>query len=180
MSHPLFPGQQPDEKIHLITRQHVFVLFKQLAVWLLFVALLILFDNFALTAFPNLQKDPAVQIVNLFKTIYLMFLVAAAFSVWILYYLNVQIVTNERVVDITQKNLLFHTTSELNLARIQDVTAEIKGVFGTFFNFGNVYVQTAGETARFQFDNVADPHHVAKIILDLYEALPPEEKIKPE
>ena len=106
-----------------------------------------------------------------------MLLVVGLFTVWILYYLNAQIITDQRIVDIAQKNVLFHTTSELNLGRVQDVTAEIKGMFGTFFNYGNVYVQTAGEQARFQFDRVPNPDRVAKQILDLFEALPPEKKV---
>lgn len=172
----LFPGQQPQEKICLVTRRHWFVLGKEIGVWLVFASLLPLFDTYILGVFPVLQEPPAREIVNLFKTVYLMFLTAALFSIWILYYLNFQIVTNERVVDVTQKNLLHHTTSELHLGRIQDVTAEIRGIFGNMLNYGNVYVQTAGEATRFEFDSVPNPHAVAKLILDLYEKLPPEEK----
>lgn len=177
MSHPMFPGQQPDEKIMLVTRQHWFVLFQQILVWLILASFLVLFDSLVTPGAPGLAEEPSLSVVNLLKSIYLMFLVAGLFTIWILYYLNIQLVTTERIVDIAQKNILFHTTSELHLGRVQDVTAEIKGVFGTFFNYGNVYVQTAGEQARFQFDNVPNPNHVAKQILDLFEALPPEKKI---
>ena len=175
--HLLFPGQQPDEKICLVTREHWFVLAQRIFVWLIFVVLFVLFNAWAAPNFPFLAEPPAAATVNLFKTIYLMLLVVGLFTVWILYYLNAQIITDQRIVDIAQKNVLFHTTSELNLGRVQDVTAEIKGVFGTFFNYGNVYVQTAGEQARFQFDRVPNPDRVAKQILDLFEALPPEKKV---
>jgi hypothetical protein len=97
---------------------------------------------------------------------------------WVLYYLNVNIVTNERVVDITQKSLLHHTIAELHLNRIQDVTAEVHGFFETFLDYGNVHLQTAGETERFVFSRVANPTKISKMILDLYEQLPPEEKQK--
>lgn len=172
----LFPGQQANEKIYLITRQHWAVLLKQVLVWCLFLAILFILDNSVVPNFPILEEAPYQQILVIVRSVYMMFLLAALFSIWILYYLNYQIITNERIVDVTQKNLLNHTTSEFHLGRTQDVTAEIKGVMGNFFNYGNVYVQTAGEQARFEFDRVPDPHSVEKLILDLYEQLPPEKK----
>ena len=172
-----FPGQQPSEQIFLVTRRHWLVLFREVIVWVLFAAIPLIFDAFVLPEFEFLRGSPAEEIINLIKTLYMMFLVAALFSIWILYYLNYQIVTNERIVDVTQKNLLHHTTSELSLGRLQDVTAEVRGVFGNLFNYGNVYVQTAGETARFEFDRVPNPHAVTKLILDLYERLPADRKV---
>lgn len=177
---PLFPGQQPQEKICLITRPHWVVLARRLLLWLLFVALLFVADSLVAAQFPFLLTSPYVFIFNLAKTLYLMFLVAGAFSLWILYYLNYQIVTSERIVDITQDNLLSHSLVEFNLARVQDVTAEMKGIWGNLFNFGNVFVETAGEHARFEFNDIPDPHRVAKLILDLYEELPAERRAEKE
>ena len=172
----LFPGQQETEQVYLVTRPHWFVFAIQVFFWLVFVAVLFAVDYFGTTQFPILLQTPYVQYVNLFKSIYLMFLVAGLFFIWILYYLNYQIITNERIVDVTQENLLHHTTSELHLSRIEDVTAEVKGLFGNLLNYGNIYVQTAGETERFQFDNIPNPHAVQKLILDLFEKLPAQEK----
>lgn len=173
----LFPGQQANEQICLLTRPHWIVLAGKILIWLLFVAMLVYLDNYLAPNFPLLKVSPYFQIFGLLKIVYLMLLIVALFSIWILYYLNYQIITNERVVDVTQKSLLHHTTSELRLERIQDVTAEIKGLLGNFFDYGNVYVQTAGETVRFEFDRVPNPHNVEKLILDLYEKLPEEQKI---
>ena len=71
-----------------------------------------------------------------------------------------------------QGNLLLHTTSELHLSQVQDVTAEIKGFFGNIFDYGNVYIQSAGAKVQFECDHVPNPHAVAKLILDLYEKIP--------
>ncbi|MDP3741121.1 MAG: hypothetical protein Q8R08_02220 [bacterium] len=171
---PLFPGQQETERIYLMTRQHWLTLVPKLLLWLFFAALPIVFEVFVVRSQPMLQQGTGSDIFNLFKSIYFMGLAVSLFAVWILYYLNYQIITNERVVDMTQKNLLYHTISEVNLTKIQDVTAEIHGFLGTFFDFGNVYLQTAAEKERFVFDNVPNPHRIAKLILDLYEKLPKE------
>ena len=105
-----------------------------------------------------------------------MFLFLGLLTIWVIYYLNVHIITNERVVDITQPGILHHTISELHLSRVQDATAEIKGFLHTFLDYGNVYLQTAGETERFVFSEIPNPTKVEKLILDLYEQLPPEKR----
>lgn len=168
----MFPGQQPQERVYLLTRPHWFIFFKQFAVWLVFAAVLVIFDMLVLPQTPLLEESPGVEVVNLIKTLYLMYIVSGLFAIWIQYYLNYQIITNERLVDVDQKNLLHHTTSELYLHNIEDVTAEVKGVFGTLLNFGTIYVQTAGQITHFELNDIPNPHRVAKLILDLYERLP--------
>ncbi len=86
------------------------------------------------------------------------------------YYLDVDIVTNERVVDIEQNGFFHRTISELYLEQVEDVTAEVKGVLPTLFNFGNIYIQTAGERENFVFKSVPRPYETAKMIIDLHEA----------
>ena len=105
-----------------------------------------------------------------------MFLILGLLILWVMYYLNMQIITNQRIVDITQDSLIHHTISELHLSHIEDVTAEVDGLLGTFLDYGNVYVQTAAETERFVFDRVPNPTAVEKMILDLYESLPEDQK----
>lgn len=172
----VFPGQQVGEKICLETRQHWMIFFIKFLVWLMFAAILVLSDWAIKTYAPLLNSHPYLEYLSLIKSVYLMFLILGLLILWVMYYLNLQIVTNERIVDITQTSLVNHTISELHLSRIEDVTAEIKGVLGTFLDYGNVFVQTAAETERFVFDRVPNPTAVAKLILDLYEELPEEEK----
>lgn len=172
----LFPGQQVGERIYIETRQHWMVFLEKLLAWFLFAGILIFLDIMIDMYAPILKTSPYLDYVNLFKSVYIMFLVLGLLIAWTMYYLNMQIVTNERIVDITQTSLLHHTISELHLSRIEDVTAEVKGIFGTFLDYGNVHVQTAGETERFVFDRIPNPTRVNKIILDLYEALPHEDK----
>lgn len=171
-----FPGQQASEHIHLVTRKHWIVLAKEIAVWLIFVAILFFYDGFAVDQFAFLKTQQGIKIANFAKSVYLMYLVAGIMTIWILYYLNYQIITNERLVDVDQKNLLFHSTTEIHLAQIEDVSSEIKGFLGNLFNYGHVYVQTAGTKTRFEFDYVPDPNGVVKQILDLYKQVPMEKR----
>ena len=87
-----------------------------------------------------------------------------------------QIITDRRIVDIDQVGLFSHTISELHIENIEDVTSQTNGVFGTLFSYGMVYVQTAGTHERFEFDNVPNPGAVERMILDIYESIPPEQR----
>lgn len=91
------------------------------------------------------------------------------FQNFIDYWLDVFIVTDKRILDINQKGLFNRTVSELRLYRIQDVTAEVKGVLHTLLDYGEVHVQTAGEEERFHFEDIPHPNQLAKTILEWSE-----------
>ncbi|MEK7203085.1 MAG: PH domain-containing protein, partial [Patescibacteria group bacterium] len=63
---------------------------------------------------------------------------------------------------------------------VQDITSEMKGIFGTFFNFGDVYIQTAGEKERFIFRQIPNPNEVVRKISNLAELKRKYEKVKEE
>jgi hypothetical protein len=165
----LFPGQQENEAVYLVLREHWFYLFSRLILWFLFIIVLFALDHYVPIYVPQLLEAPYASYLELFKNVYVMFLVLGLFMIWTMYYLNIQIITGERIVELSQDGLFSHTASELGLAKIEDVTAETTGIFATIFGFGNVYVQTAGRVERFVFKNVPHPDKVEKLILDLYQ-----------
>ena len=83
------------------------------------------------------------------------------------YFLDLWIVTNDRIVSIDQKGLFSRTISELDLYRIQDVTSESHGIFSTIFHFGKLTAQTAAAKDFFIFENVHNPHHMREEIIRL-------------
>ena len=83
------------------------------------------------------------------------------------YELDMWVITNDRFINIEQQGLFSRTVAELDLWRVQDVTSEVKGVIPTFFNYGNVYVQTAGAVDRFELEQIPHPHEVRKLLLDM-------------
>lgn len=179
MHEQLFPSQQPDEKIVLIVREHWF----RLAIKVVIIAII----SFLPIVFKLLLVDTEVfetsatlaAIGTTISSVFYLGLLVALFVVFVLYYLNIHIVSEHRIVDIDQVGILFHEVSELNIETIEDVAGQIKGLFGNILNYGTVYVQTAGATERFEFDNVPNPEHIAKVILELYEAHGKKEQPKP-
>lgn len=95
-----------------------------------------------------------------------MFLILGLFMLWTIYYLNVQIITNKRIVDIWQKGIFSQRISELTLPNIEDVTSEVKGFWATVLGYGNVEIQTAGEKENFIFQSVPEPREIEKLIIN--------------
>ena len=83
------------------------------------------------------------------------------------YWLDVWIVTNERIINTEQQGLFNRVVSEVYLHQIQDITSEQRGLLGTFLTFGDVFVQTAAERERFQFKNIDNPDDVKVAIAGL-------------
>ena len=89
------------------------------------------------------------------------------FSHFLLWYFTVSIVTNERIVDIDYVNILHKKFAATKISRVEDVTMRTLGFITSFFNFGNVEVQTAGTEPNFLFDAVPAPDRVVRIINQL-------------
>lgn len=83
------------------------------------------------------------------------------------YWLDVWIVTNERIINTEQQGLFNRVVSEVYLYQVQDVTSETKGLIATFLTFGDVFVQTAAERERFEFKNIDNPDDVKTAIVGL-------------
>lgn len=79
---------------------------------------------------------------------------------------NQLIVTDKNVTQVQQIGLFNRRISELTMANIEDVTANITGVFGTIFNFGTIVIETAGEQNNFTFKYCPNPNAYAKAIQD--------------
>ncbi|MBI2617612.1 PH domain-containing protein [Candidatus Gottesmanbacteria bacterium] len=86
---------------------------------------------------------------------------------FLIWYFTVSIVTEERVVDIDFVNLLNKRFSETRIAKIEDVTMSTQGFIRSFFDYGDVYVQTAGTELEFEFLAVPHPDRVVRIINQL-------------
>lgn len=153
-----FETQQPEEEILLILRQHWLTNLLWLA-----IALILFWAPVVLRYFPLLVSFPP-RYQMMFVIIWYLILLMFIFEKFLSWFFNLCIITDERMIDVDFISLTTRRIADADLDRIQDVTFTNTGVIGTIFNFGNVFVQTAGETPEFVFENVPNPGKVADIL----------------
>ena len=164
------PHSHEDEKIILLLRRHWFIILRKLLFWAVVAIMPVLFYLLAFDIIEPLFTGSLTHpLFVLFVSVYYLYIWLFAFHSFVDYYLDVWIVTNKRIINIEQKGLFFRHVSEQKLYRIQDVTAELKGMFSTLLDYGTVYIQTAGEQARFVFKEVPRPQEVAKKVIKMSE-----------
>jgi hypothetical protein len=152
-----FPGQRQNERVISVIHRHWFNIATHFFV-VGVIALIILVSLIVTSLLPKtLGITLDAPLFSFLLSGFLLFLWVYIFITWIDYYFDVWIITNERIINIEQKNLFIRTTSEVTLTRVQDVTATIGGFFPTLLDFGDVLVQTAGEQEHFHFRNVPNP-----------------------
>ncbi|MFA4930577.1 MAG: PH domain-containing protein [Patescibacteria group bacterium] len=181
-----FPGQQTDERVFLFLRRHWISFVGPVLIVMVMVLLPIIMTVFLryltfdmesvlVNIFQGFDSiDPGLRakqmLVFMYSAYY--FFVASYFLVlWLDYYFDITIVTNERIIDISQIGLFNRVVSELYLTQIQDVSGNQKGFLQNLFHYGDVIIQTAGGKNNFVIDHVSDSYGVARKIVDLQEAL---------
>ena len=156
-----FENQESKEHIVLLLRRHPITNLRWISVFVLMIVAPIV-----LSSFPLLDFLPGN-----FRFIAILgwYLVAFAFALvgFLTWFFNVNIITDERVVDIDFFNLIYKEVSDTKIDKIQDVTYKMGGAIRTVFNYGDVLVQTAGEEANFEFLAVPKPDRVSRVLQDL-------------
>ena len=150
----LFHGQRTNEEVILFTKQHPLVLLHSfLIVALIWLVPLVvyLFTNSSLVL----------------SWVYIVAILAGAVKgilAWYAWNNSVLLLTNERVVVLQQKSVLHREFSECNLLTIQQVSHEVKGLFGTMFGYGNLSISTGGSQTPFLIPNIPDPYEIQQEI----------------
>jgi len=160
---------EPGEHVVMEARKH----------WFLFLAELLPFAILAVLPFalPKLLMlaSPLAPYAGLFD--YHTTLARAGLGVWLLiswtlawstftrYFLNVWVLTNQRIVDIKQRGYFSRSVSSLFLSRVQDVTTNVVGVLPSLLNIGDIKVQTAAEDIEFIMHGIPRPEQMRDIIL---------------
>jgi len=156
------------EKLEFSLRRHPIVFLGPIFIFLLLAVIPYAARAVIFTDGPLVLTHPFLDIgLKLFVSIYYLAIWIFFFSQFTDYYLDINIVTNDRIIDINQKGLFGRSVAELDLTRVQDVHSEIKGIIPTLLNYGTVEVQTAANEENFNFEQIPHPHKVRQRILEL-------------
>lgn len=162
--------QKSYEKVLYKIRRHPLTFIPIIALFLFLLLVPVVLYFVIASIFPDLLTGPrSYPLLVLLASVYFLSMYLLFYVRFIDYYLDLWIITNDRIVDIEQHNLFSRSVTELDLFRIQDVTADMHGFFATVFNYGNVLVKTASSNTHIIFYNVAGPNRIREHLIHLSE-----------
>lgn len=152
------------EKIIIALHRHWILLIGEIVV--IFVLLFTpVIGSFFIIDFIKEKFEDFYYFFWFFLSIYLLFIYIVFFIIWMDYYLDMWIVTDNRIIDIEHYGIFKREVSEFSLKNVQDVTIEIPGMIPSLLKYGNVIVQTAGEKS-FKVMQIPHPEKVKDIIIE--------------
>lgn len=162
-----FKEQFEDEEVQMVFRKHPIVMRKGLifaAIALLLPMLYVLALTFIYANNPD--KLPSVNAFYAALGIGFGLAFIVMLPYWIGWHYSVYIVTDQRLIQITQKGLFRRSMVALGLDQIQMVNYEIDGIEETVLGFGTIVVQTFVGSLT-----IHDVRHPAKIQKELLHIL---------
>jgi hypothetical protein len=159
-----FAEQEKDEIIYLAVRPHWVTNLSWILITIFMIIVPLFFRYFSfLNFFPAQYRFSAILFWYLITFIY-------SFEKFLSWYFDFYLVTDKRIVDIDFNNLLNKHFAETDISMIQDMSSSVRGLLGTFFNFGDLLIQTASEINQISFDKVPNPDKIIKLLKELQES----------
>lgn len=159
-----FESQGPDEILILLLRAHPFTQIHWIINAILLTLLLLLLVLYIFIA-PYISVQQLVFLL-IAGIIFLFSYVWFNFLSW---FFNVGIITNEKIIDMDYHGIIYKEITATHINRIEDITVKSGGYFESFFDYGDIFIQTAGKEANIEFNNVPKSSEVVKIINDLID-----------
>jgi hypothetical protein len=162
-----FSGQQAGEEIALYLRRHPLSLVWDLRLVLLlfvgYLAALIIFSDV-------LAASPVAGFLMLATLTLAVLLGLATLWTYAVWYYDIYVVTDRRLLDFARKPLIYERRDEAQLTKLQDARVEFPNPLALLLDFGNVQVQTAGSRGTIKCSLVPHPRQVQARILQLAAA----------
>lgn len=151
-----FDDQLEDEEVLLVFRKHPIVMRKGLVLGMLAILL---------GTVPSLIKPEYSYLFGGLAAGFVLFFLIILPS-WITWYYSVYILTNKRLLQITQKGFWHKSVVDISLNQIQMVNYEVAGINETLLGFGTIMMQTfVGDLV------IHEVHHPGKIQQQILEIL---------
>lgn len=167
-----FEAQHEKEEILLLMRRHPITNLWWMALIAMLVGVPLFWNEFPLIT----NVSGSVQLA--LAVFWYLGLAFFAIQNLLLWFYNVYIVTDERIIDVDFFGLLYKNVNATQIRKIEDVNYSQVGMMSSLFNFGNVVIQTAAEQrsddtseegSAFTFGAVSNPDQVVKVISELME-----------
>jgi hypothetical protein len=172
-NNPNFPNKlSRNEDLILIIRQDVvLIIFQAIGLYLLFLLLLLVkfilagLGDFWIELYDALLWGAGSMMVVFFTVLFHN------------YYLSLQIITSERIIDIDQTGIFKREINNLPLQNVQDVSFKKDTFLKNILNYGDVVIQSSGQgpteavsgVSGVVFNSVPNPKEVTNLIATMQE-----------
>lgn len=167
-----FDSQHESEEVILLGRRHPITNLGWISLVVIALFVPTIWHSFP---FFSALSDLVLEKVTILWYLSIIFFVIMNFLLW---FYNVYIVTDERLIDVDFTGLLSKTVNVAELHKLEDVNYSQNGLMDSLFNMGNVIVQTAseqktqdasGELSAFTFEKISNPDKVVQVISQLID-----------
>lgn len=154
-----FAGQQDGEKVLVVERKYPIVLRKPLIFGLLIILLGLLPWSFA-TYF----DFSWVGYTNWWLAAWVFVLTWYWIRAWVGWYYSVYVLTNQRILLVSQRGFFGREVNDLTLNNIQNVSYKIAGFQAAMFGFGTVTIETLSGSKPIRLKYIHGPAEFAQSI----------------
>jgi len=164
-----FENQNPDEKILLLVREHpaVFAWNALMTLFGVFVPFVLIwtYNFFSSKGYLAFTIDTQWWVVGIM--LWYLYLLSNIFRRFISWFYNVNLMTNERFLDLDFSSFTDYRVKECSILKIQDAKDMHAGPWQMLFDMGDIVVHTASEDTRFELENVPNSSKVRDFIMDV-------------
>lgn len=173
MSGMAFEGQREGEQVELIFRRHVNTIWRGmlwLVVWFL-IGLVPMLIQWGMLGGVEHNFESFTHVPQNYPTTFYIWLGCLVVGVlgflytYMLWHFSYYLVTNQRIRQVRQKGLFRKTVVDLGLDRIQSISYEVPGIWGGFFGYGTLLIQT--QVGDMTISMVRRPEKTYNILQDL-------------
>lgn len=156
-----FETQDKGEKIILLLRRHWITNIS----WIL-IAILMIAAPSILKFIPFLSfMPPRFQLIAI--AIWYLVTLAFVFEGFLVWFFNVYIITDERIIDVDFISLVYRRITDAQIEKIEDITYKTGGLLRSIFDYGDIFIQTAAQRPEIDFESVPKPDKVVKVLNQL-------------
>jgi len=152
---------KPEERIRLITKRHAATIFPRLVLALLLIVTPFFF------LFPLLKTGPTGIVVF---SVCVGVGVLVAWRTFVMWDGEALIVSNQRIVKVTQSGFFSRTVTEASLDRLADISWRKRGLMGTVFNFGDLTINTTGQQ-RIAATHMPSPREIHALLVEVLDLM---------
>jgi len=162
-----FATQDSDETIYILARRHIITNFG----WIFNLAVAAVLPVILIYLLVSYTANVGAIIPPIYLEVFPFLYYSSLFTYTLInlddWYYNVILVTNKRIINYRYNPLVTYTIEEAELVNIQDVSQTEVGVIPSFFNYGDVFVETAGKDTRLEFKSIPKPTWFRNVLAEL-------------